>query len=434
MYNVDMESDRKMHSTMQPIAGNLCFFLILSILCLHADPVIVSGGPENDYESWIIRTNEGNLMVIFCRNPDWESGDLYMTFSTDNGMTWEPPTAIIVKPQDQATLSFLQLPGDMFRLWYASNENVTYGIFTAHSLDGTTWIEDGQIDLGWSASDMHYDPTVIMEPDSSLTMSYRGPGGAYIAHRSYGGTWDTLRTMIGPSGYRPRVMKHSNGTYLYAYHRNTYPGYEVFVRTSIDRVNWSPELRLTFDGNSHDPFPNETTDGVYVVYYATYSPPAYNLYRRVSYDAVNWEEEEQITFDITNNTQPHFFVEAGEIYIVWAHAVLFPDDHDVYFERTPYTSINETDVLVKQRTPNFLEVYPNPCSRQMKVVVPAYNQDALDLKIYDAQGRIVSGPQQLQCDGINKFVVSTVHLQPGVYFLQMNGTTGNHCMRFVVVR
>ncbi len=411
----------------------ICMLSILSVICLHGDPVVLSGGPENDYESWIIRTNEGNLMVIFCRNPDWQSGDLYVTFSTDNGITWEEPTAIIAKPQDQATLSFLQLPGDTFRLWYASNENITYGIFTAHSLDGTTWIEDDQIDLGWNLSDMHYDPTVIMEPDSSLTMSYRGPGGAYIAHKPYGGEWDTLRTLVGASGYRPRVMRHSNGTYLMTYHRNTYPGYEVFVRTSQDRVTWTAELRMTFDGNSHDPFLNEASDGAYVLYYATYVPPAYNLRRRISYDASNWEEEVQITFDATNNTQPHFFVEANETFLVWAHAVLFPDDHDVYFERTLYPGINETDLLVKTRTPIFLEAYPNPCSKQMKVVAPAHSQDAPDLEIYDAQGRIVSGSQQPQRAGLNVFLVPTLHLQPGVYFLQLYCTTGSYCKRFVVV-
>ncbi len=411
----------------------ICALLIPAVMSLHGDPVVVSGGPANDYESWIIRTNDDRLMAIFCRNPDWQSGDLYATFSVDNGVTWEEPTAIITKPQDQATLSFLQLPGDTFRLWYASNESITYGIYTAHSFDGINWDEDGMVDLGWGPYDMHYDPTVIMEADSSLTMSYRGPGGAYIAHKPYGGSWDKQKTLVGPSGFRPRIMKHSNGTYAYAYHRNTPEGYEVFVRTSPDRVNWTSELRITYDGNSHDPFLSEATDGAYMLYYATHVPPAYNLRRRISYSAVNWEEEMQVTFDATNNTQPHFFVEANEIFLVWAHAVLFPDDHDVYFERTLYPGINETTLSVKTRIPRSPEVYPNPCSRQVKVIVPAHNQPAVIIRIYDAQGRIVSGPQQLQCNGINTFLVPTANLQPGVYFLQMNCTTGSYCKRFVVV-
>jgi len=349
-------------------------------------------------------------MVVFCRNPDWQSGDLYVTFSSDNGISWETPTPIIESPQDQATLSFLQLPGDTFRLWYASNENITYGIYTAHSLDGIAWNRDGQVDLGWEPYDMHYDPTVIIEPDSSLTMSYRGPGGAYIAHKPYGETWDTIRTLVGPGGYRPRVMKHSNSTYLYAYHRNTATGYEVFVRTSLDRINWTSELRLTFSGNSHDPFPNETADGAYMIYYATHMPPAYNLYRRLSYDAVNWDIEEQVTYDATNNTQPHFFAESDDIFLVWAHAILFPDDHDVYFERFNYPGINETVEFIAEAKAKAIDISPNPCSKEIRVTIPACNRDILNITIYDVQGRITGKPQYLKCYCDNVFTIGTNYL------------------------
>lgn len=371
-------------------------------------------------------------MVIFCRNPDWQSGDLYVAFSTDNGLSWDSPIAIVEGPGDQATLSFLQLPGDTFRLWYASNENTTYGIYTAHSVDGTVWQRDGRVNLGWQVYDMHYDPTVILEPDSSLTMSYRGPGGAYIAHKPYAGSWDTTMTLVGPSGYRPRVLKHSDGIYLYSYHRNTATGYEVFVRTSTDRVNWTAENRLTFNGNSHDPFPNETTDGAYLIYYATHLPPAYNLYRRVSYDAINWDPEEQITSDITNNTQPHFFCEANEIYLVWAHAILFPDDHDVYFERCDYTAITETSDITTLGRSAPLQISPNPCSRTLRVKTVASVPDAVQIRIYDSQGRILSVNANPVYKGRNALTIDTANLQAGVYFLRMSGDNIDCYTRFVV--
>jgi hypothetical protein len=372
-------------------------------------------------------------MIVFCRNPDWQSGDLYVTFSTDNGVSWNAPVPIVEGPGDQATLSFLQLPGDTFRLWYASNENTTYGIYTAHSVDGTVWQRDGRVDLGWQVYDMHYDPTVILEPDSSLTMSYRGPGGAYIAHKPYSGSWDTLRTLVGPSGYRPRIMKHSDGTYLYSYHRNTATGYEVFVRTSTDRVNWTAENRLTFHGNSHDPFPNETTDGAYMIYYATHLPPAYNLYRRVSYDAINWEIEEQITYDITNNTQPHFFCEASDIYLVWAHAILFPDDHDVYFERCDYTGITESKEFQTLTGSTLIETFPNPCSRMIRVKIPSNDAEAAQISFYDSQGRILSVNADPVYDGRNALTIDTANLQAGVYFLGIRCENIDYYTRFVVV-
>jgi hypothetical protein len=70
--------------------ARLGFLVALSLLWSSgsiAVPVIVSGGPENDYESWILRLNDNRLMVIFDRNPDWASGDLYVTFSSDDGAT-----------------------------------------------------------------------------------------------------------------------------------------------------------------------------------------------------------------------------------------------------------------------------------------------------------------------------------------------------------
>lgn len=402
---------------------------------LYATPVVVSGGPENDYESWIIRLNDNRLMIIFDRNPDWQSGDLYVTFSTNNGNTWDSVLSIIPDFGDQATLSFLQLPGDTLRLWYASNEDGQYGIYAAWSIDGLTWSREGRIDLGWSASDMYYDPTVVMESDSSLTMSYRGPSGAYIVHRPYGGDWDTLKTMVGSSGYRPRVMKHTNSTYLYAYHRNIGGGnYEVFIRTSTDRINWTSEVQLTFNNNSHDPFPNETPDGAYLVYYATYLPPAYNLYRRKSFNAIDWKPEEQITQDPTNNTQPHFFIESDEIYLVWAHAVSYPYNHDVYFERFPYPGIEEKDIELILHLPISVEIYPNPCAKNIKIFSNAKRSVELEISLYDVQGQVIEEPIKKIMNAMSAFHISTTHLPNGTYFVKVNCAQGVCFKKFVVVR
>ncbi|MEO0184416.1 MAG: hypothetical protein ABIL22_06315 [candidate division WOR-3 bacterium] len=99
-------------------------------------------------------------------------------------------------------------------------------------------IKQGRINVGWTTSDMSYHPTVILEPDSSLTMSYRGHGGTFVAHKPYHNIWDTLKTLAASGGYRPRIMKHTNGTYLCVYHRNIGSGqYEVFAKKSIDRIN-----------------------------------------------------------------------------------------------------------------------------------------------------------------------------------------------------
>ncbi len=410
------------------------FFLVL-IPCftLYADPVVVSGGPENDYESWVIRLNDKRLMIIFDRNPDWASGNLYVTFSTDDGNSWDSVVPIIEDPGDQATLSFVQLSGDTIRLWYASNETGTSMIYSAYSLDGLIWTKEGPINLGWTVQD-HYDPTVILEHDTSLTMSYRGSGGGYIAHCPRDGTWDTLRTLVAPSGYRPRIMKHTDGTYLYAYHRRTGNQYEydVFTRTSLNRIQWSDSVRLTYNLNSHDPFPNQTPDGAYLVYYAKYESPAYDLYCRRSYNAIDWEDEEQITFDLVNNTQPHFFCESDEVYLAWAHAVNFPLDHDVYFERFPYSGIEETKKSSRASRPLVAEICPNPCGQIVEIIFDVKTTIDLEISVYDVQGRVVKEPIQKTINGKSSLLLNTSPLANGTYFVRVNHQQGILLKKFIV--
>ncbi|HEX7319203.1 MAG TPA: T9SS type A sorting domain-containing protein [bacterium] len=396
-----------------------------------AAPVVVSGGPDNDYESWIIRMNDGRLMVIFDRNPDWASGDLYVTFSTDNGVTWAAVTPIIIETGDQATLTFVQLPCDTLRVWYASNEAGNYAIYTAYSLDGLTWIRQGAIDLGWSSSSTYYDPTVILEPDSSLTMSYRVQGsGGYIAHCPNHGNWDTLRTLVAPSGNRTRVMKHANGTYLYAYHRRSGPGqydYDVFIKTATDRVFWSDSVRLTTNLNSHDPFPNEGADGAYVVYYAKYVSPAYNLYRRRSYNTTTWLTEEQITSDAVYNTQPHFFVESGDVYLVWAHAIVYETNNDVYFERS-------ADLAVAEHEPSAIgsraRVFPTPGCGRISIIPASMVSDRARVVVYSSSGQLVgSAVRQGEI-----FCIDTSPLPAGVYFVNIDDGDRRQRAKFTVLK
>jgi len=315
-----------------PALGTFCCLTALAV------PTAISDGPENDYESWIGRLDDGRLLVIFDRNPDWQSGDLYRSVSEDDGASWSSPEPVITVPGDQATLCFQQLPDLSIHLWYASNESGDYRIHAAHSADAETWTEDGQVDLGWWAGIDYYDPTVALEPDGSLTMCYVVSGlGAYVARKPAGGSWDTDRRLVATGGQRARIMKHGDGTYVAVYHKRSGPSqydYDVFLRTSMDLDSWSPELRMTTNLNSHDPFVGEMCDGSYRLYYAKYSPPAYNLFLRRSWNAVDWDPEEQVTSDAVNNTQPHFLAEPGLFHLVWAHAVSYPYDHDVYYENS----------------------------------------------------------------------------------------------------
>ncbi len=390
----------------------ILFIGLIFFSFLIATPIVVSGGPENDCESWIARLRDGRLMVVFDRNPDWVSGDLYVTFSNNDGNTWDSVRPIITNPGDQATLCFVQMPDDTIRLWYGSNETGNYKIHTAYSLDGLQWTQQGPINLGWSSIYLVYDPTVILEPDSSLTMSYCVSGqGAYVSHCPYLGNWDTLKTRAAGSGFRPRIMKHSNSKYLIAYHRKSGSGstnYDIFVRTSTDKINWSDSVRLTTNLNSHDPFACQAPDGSYLVYYAKYQSPAYNIFRRRSFDAINWSPEEQITNDLVYNTQPHLFIENSFIYLVYTHAIVYETNNDVYFERSYYTNIDES--LENHELLNEIKVIPNPCVNQVCIIT---NNNS-EITIFNNQGQKIGGTLQGKNLSIN-----TATMKNGVYFIRI---------------
>lgn len=414
--------------------------LIISAgICITAaDPIVISGGPENDYESWIARLNDGRLMTVFDRNPDWASGDLYVTFSEDDGLSWSNPEVIIEAERDQATLSFVQMQSDTIRLFYASNESGIYKINSAWSLDGVIWTLEGSVNLGWSNITNYYDPTVMLEPDNSLTMSYVVmSNGVYVSHCPYGGQWDTLRTLVAASSYRPRIMKHTDGTYLYAYHTRTGGNYEydVFVKSSTDLLNWSDPVCITDNRNSHDPFVCRMPDDAYMIYYAKYQGAAYNLCRRKSFDHENWEPEEVVTFDNTNSTQPHLFIEGSELYLVWAHAVDYPTDHDVYFERFDYATGIANEALLPQDVGLQLKNYPNPFNISTQISFILDREQAIQLDIYDLLGRKVDSLIETEIQSGRQAVVWSANgLGSGIYLARLKAIGGSETIKLLLLK
>jgi hypothetical protein len=394
---------------------------------------VIAGGTTNDTEGRIIRLTDGRLMAAIARNPygSWSSTDVYVSFSPDGGATWGAPALAIGGAADQATIAALELPGDTIRLWYASSESGTYRIHTAWSVDGASWTAQGQLSLGWGSTVQCYDPTVILEPDSSLTMIYRGgsgtTAGAYAARRPRGGAWDTLRRPVNYRAYRPRIARHPDGTYLAAFQRQSGGSstqIDVFVRRSTDLTNWTDSVRLTTNQNSHDAFCLQVPDSGYMVYYAKYqSAPydAYNLCRRRSADGVSWQAEQQLTFDgdLHHNTQPCLALFDGRLGLAWAYANDYDNDNDVLFDSWPLAGVSSgppNPVAVKGR----LRLYPNPCPRGTAAVLDCVTGPA-EARLFDAGGRFI---RRVRLEIGHPALVATADLSPGVYFVTVGGGRG----------
>lgn len=423
----------------------LTFVLSISISVAARAAAVIAGGASNDTEGRVIPLSDGRLMAAIARNPysKWDSTDIYVAFSPDNGATWSAATLAIGGTADQATIAALQLPGDTIRLWYASNESGTYRIHTAWSMDGLGWTAQGQVSLGWGATIQCYDPTVILEPDSSLTMIYRGgsgtAAGAYAAHRLKGGAWDTLRRPVNYRAYRPRITKHPDGTYLAAFQRQSGGSstqIDVFVRRSTDLTSWTDSVRLTTNQNSHDARCLYVPDSGYVVYYAKYQAApydAYNLCRRRSADGISWQAEQQLTFDggLHHNTQPFVLLYDGRLGLAWAHANDYDNDNDVLFDSWPVTGVAGGPGV--STTLGDLRIYPNPCrpGSQLTLEFPSGRGESTQLGVYDVAGRLVSS---CVLPGMStKAEIATAGMPPGVYLVRAKGVNAA-CRKVVMVR
>lgn len=400
------------------------FFVTLFIFTAafeYSAPVVISGGSDNDIIGRTCRTQNSNLLTIVERNQDWYSGDLYSCFSTDDGATWSALYPALTGAGNQSTFSLLRGEGDSLLLFYASNETGTYRIYSAFSTDGSVWTKTGEIPLPWASSQNIYDPVVIIEQDGSLTMTYIASGyGAYITHRTHAGEWDTTKTQIAASAYRARICKNSSGIYLAAYHRQTGTTYQydVFIRTSQDRLNWSQEVQLTTNLNSHDPFCQTTPDGAFIVDYAKNVSGIYNIHTRRSYDGLNWESEQQITYDGTHNTQPSFFVQNGYIYRIWTHAIHYDTNNDIYFEKSVYEPnlVSEDfpgNLLYQEFTFSYILYTQN---NLLRLDFSSCSATEVSFLLYDLAGRKAQEALEFSVSGTRTEYIDLSGFPGGVYF------------------
>jgi hypothetical protein len=332
----------------------LLLCVVVSSLALASSPEIVGpvyDGPELDYQPSIIRVEpSGQLMLVYerMRLSDYY-GDLYVTFSDDDGATWTIPQAIINSGLNERHPSLLQLDENSFVLFYLVDEtgSNSFRIHRATSSDRLAWTDQGAIDLGW-ASPGEINPNVIRENDGTLTMTYHRyvyPGYSHIAQsHDDGATWDTLMTAVTDfDANLPRLAKReSDGTYIVTYQVGG-SDLDLYAETSSDPYDWSgPQVPVSTDVNTHDSQPIVLEDGTFLVTYAKTPVNYFDLFYRTSLDGVTWLDEVQVTDDPGHyDTQPHPMLQGtpGHIVVAWSHQDSGSPyvDHDVWIN---------TDLLV----------------------------------------------------------------------------------------
>ncbi|HEY0022941.1 MAG TPA: sialidase family protein [Longimicrobium sp.] len=301
-------------------------------------------GPENDYQPSLFRLNDGRLMTVFERlAPRTNSGDLYVSTSSDNGVSWSAPALIVGTRSSERHPSVVQLPSGAFALFYlVVDSKGAYTIQRATSADGRTWTARGAVSLGWgTAGDMN--PSVIVEADGSLTMTYQRHNGTtyvgYLARSLDGGaTWDGRRTTVtgGGQGMLPRIARRAaDGLYMATYQAAGADGkLAIFAKTSADPYAWPAQAAvISTVTDSHDSQPIVLEDGRFLLMYIGLGSDAgYNLYYRTTDGAV-WTAPVKVTTDLDlHDVEPHPVLHGtpGRVVLAWGRQRAPSSDFDIW--------------------------------------------------------------------------------------------------------
>ncbi len=411
-------------------AGTLVPLVLAAFLALPAaayDIVQVTDDASLNYMPSMIERDDRTLMLAYERlDSSFASGDVLVTTSA-LGASWATPTVVVDGPGNERHPALVQLDDGSFQVYYLSDESGGYRIHMADSPDGVTWTSRGEVDLGWTTEDL-VNPTVIVEDDGSLTMTYDVlSDGGYIAHSVDGVSWDQAKTRVS-SGSLNRIMRHSDGTYVLSYQRKTglwYYQIDVFTKTSTDRVTWSGENRVTSNQNSHDSMPVELADGQYALYYAVSNGgDPYELVSRVSPDGVGWSTEHPWLPYTGWDTQPHPVVLSnGIVALAWARGPA-QDATEVHFALLdPPTGVaGEPHATPEPPAARKLRASPNPFAAGTSLTLSPDADGIACVIIHDAAGRFVrrlTGTDEVRWDGRDSAGRS---LPSGVYFARAEGT------------
>lgn len=308
--------------------------LLLAPLAADAQQTVTSG-PGIDYQPAILRSAGGELLLAFERLSPSLSGDLWLQRSADDGATWSSPAPVIASAANERHPALLQLGDGSFVLFYLKSTGSTFHLFRATSADGSSFAEQGQLQLGWS-SGSEINPHVVRHPDGTLTMTYqRLSGGSYVAQSAdNGATWDQLQTLVAASSQLPRIaFRPSDGRYLATYQVGS-SSLDILARTTTDVRDWSAAaLPLAVDGDNHDSLPALMPDGAFVVFYIHADGGQYDIWSRRSADALQFEPAlaQQIT-PAANDVEPHPLVgtSSSQVQLYWGReAPLGSNDYDI---------------------------------------------------------------------------------------------------------
>ncbi len=411
--------------------------------------------------------------INFRTSPD-TAGAVFVSRSTDGGLTWGTPnkvisgTASVDLPFDRPWIAVDNSGGvndgtvfvtSMSAYWYVGQHHI---YLRTSSDGGTTWSTIKQVD------NTAYSVGV-------LTASYGGisignDGRAYIAFVSYDVSaspfvrYYSVTTTNAGTTFQRNVIGNAyisggsdftkawsldanptiNGNAILTWVDNRHGDYDILVsKTKDGGLTWSLPNRV-----NDDPINNGIIQDMV---WADFSPSGklaiawkdrrlngtgagvpFDIYAAVSLDTANTFST---NYRVTTVSNPYFSVPQGNsfigcamsdssVYMNWGDYRNSPD-WDIYFNKTDLTTLTTSLNDISSTLSSSIQVFPNPASKFIEVnfLLPS-SLEKPELIIFNATGQIVRSISVLKNQsGKYSEHIDVSNLLHGIYFLYLKNTT-----------
>ena len=177
--------------------------------------------------------------------------------------------------------------------------------------------------------------------------------------------------------------------------------------TVMNNIVWSPEVRLTWLGNSSHPDILKSEDGNYNIVWQDFRNGNWDIYYlKVRSDGFKLVNDSRITYYAGNDTNPSLAVQGNYIYVVWQRYV---NSHwAIYFSRILYSNANITIEIAPKPIREVNRNCTNPkvvidSEGFLHVVWQEYNGTNWEIMYdkIDSSGRAVFAPIDISNDDTN---------------------------------
>jgi hypothetical protein len=364
---------------------------------------------------------ESNIYVMWCDERDGNK-ELYYKRSSDGGISWTPDMRLTHDPGASVSVS-LAARASMIHVAWCDDRNGMNELYYKRSTDeGNSWEQDVRLTDDSLAS---LFPAIAATNNSVHIVWTIGWEIYHIRSTDNGTTWGGVTRLT----YAPFVswfssVALSDSIVHVVWHDQRDGNMDIFYKRSFDNgVTWDDDTNLTFNpGVSNIPSLAASGDNVHIAWYDD-RDGNYEIYYKQAVDyGTTWQDDIRLTECTGTSKAPCITLSGPYVHVVWL------DERDgnseIYYCGNPSgNAVSDRKVITLPVDSESINVYPNPFSETIYISCPACSHTSSWLKIYNVSGQLVmryfipamSSLFEIQWNGRNS---SGEKVPNGIYIVQ----------------